>query len=488
MSQNEITTHREEYLYLAGLTHNTALIAWGAFYFKVKGDLETGKWKIIDDDDLDDFDTSRTNLIGASSSPYAAEGTTAVVEITEKGTGNTRTKQVGGANHALIEGLDPDTTYTYSVTVNGQRWAAGQLRDWVIEEVMEDDDEQPKDRGFMRLSKFSYKNEFRTFPDPGKKSPELAFVVLGDFGRGVQARSKEGVCQREIAESLMRAVEEHDVRLILTTGDNIYHGSKQGSGDEDDDWFFTYFQPYRFVINRVPVYPAVGNHDEGETFGESSDDRRQLYDNMYVKNRFVNTVGSGLASVEPGLFYRVKYGSDIELICLDTSKQSWLFSERYFRHPNHLEFIESALPADAGAAITWRIPFFHHPPFCAGPNHLNKESVIEHLVPKFKRAGVRAAFCGHQHNFQHSLDDKVHYFVTGGSGKFESKPPKASQFEDARTQAWGGNEEGHFVLAEIKGNRMTVTPYGNLADDKLRPIKITKVKGDSTVPPFVVEA
>ena len=43
------------------------------------------------------------------------------------------------------------------------------------------------------------------------------------------------------------------------------------SGDEDDDWFFTYFQPYRYVLNRIPVYPSIGNHDADES--EACDDR-----------------------------------------------------------------------------------------------------------------------------------------------------------------------------------------------------------------------
>jgi tartrate-resistant acid phosphatase type 5 len=477
MADNDISTHREEYLYLANLTHDAALVAWGAFYFKLKGDPDTGRWKLIDDDDLDDFGTSRTNLIGASSSPYAADNTAAQVELTEKATGETRLKSIVGANHAVFEDLKPDTTYTYSVKVNGREWGAGPLMDWEVE----------GDRGAMRPSRFSYENEFRTFPDPARESPDLAFAILGDFGRGVQTGSKNGQCQREIAASLGRAVRERDVRLILSTGDNIYHGDKQGSGDEDDDWFFTYFQPYRFVINRVPIFPAVGNHDEGETFGEASDDRRQLYDNLYIRNRFSGALETGDASLEPGLFYRVRFGADIELICLDTSKQSWLFAERYFKHKNHQPFIESVLPADGGAAVKWRIPFFHHPPFCAGPNHSNKQSVIDYFVPKFVAAGVRAVFCGHEHNFQHALDSGVHYFVTGGSGKFDSGEPRASRFDEARTPAGGGNEEGHFVLAEIKGGRLRVVPYGHLAGGALRPIKISVVTGNRNVPPFEVE-
>ena len=38
-------------------------------------------------------------------------------------------------------------------------------------------------------------------------------------------------------------------------------------GDEDDDWFFTFYQPYRYLLNRIPVYPCIGNHDSAETRG-----------------------------------------------------------------------------------------------------------------------------------------------------------------------------------------------------------------------------
>src|SRR5687767_15234367 len=124
MGNNDLSIHREEYLYLADVIHNRALIAWGAFYFKLKGDPDTGKWELIDDDDLDDFKTSRTNLIGASSAPYAENNTPAEVEVTEKGTGNTQKRLIAGANHAVFKDLKPNTRYSYRVIVNGREWGA----------------------------------------------------------------------------------------------------------------------------------------------------------------------------------------------------------------------------------------------------------------------------------------------------------------------------------------------------------------------------
>ena len=41
--------HAEPYIYLPAVSHKSALIAWGAFYFRTNS---KGKWKIVDDDDL----------------------------------------------------------------------------------------------------------------------------------------------------------------------------------------------------------------------------------------------------------------------------------------------------------------------------------------------------------------------------------------------------------------------------------------------------
>ena len=50
-------------------------------------------------------------------------------------------------------------------------------------------------------------------------------------------------------------------------------------------------------------------------------------------------------------------------------------------------------------------------------------------------------------------------------------------------QAWGGNTEGHFLLARIDGKRLEVTPHGQLKQNELRAI----VLNPQTNVPFVVE-
>ena len=78
------------------------------------------------------------------------------------------------------------------------------------------------------------------------------------------------------------------------------------------------------------------------------------------------------------------------------------------------------------------------------------------LFPLFQRAGVRAMFSGHEHNFQHARADGVDYFVTGAAGKFRGGLP--DRLEQARTQSWSA--ACHFLLVTIDGREMKVRAIG----------------------------
>jgi hypothetical protein len=227
-----------------------------------------------------------------------------------------------------------------------------------------------------------------------------------------------------------------------------------GTGDEDDDWFFTYFQPYRYVINRIPVYPSIGNHDADET--EERDDRAQVEDNFYLRERIGSEEAAGRASFCPGLFYRVRYGSDIEFVCIDTSKEDFFRGYRLFEFPKHWDFIEQSFPSE-GPQPTWRIPFAHHPLYSAGPQHYNTRG-MEKLLPLFERSGVRVMFTGHEHNFQHSRTPGLDHFVTGAGGKVRRATP--DRFEPAHTESW--STDCHFLLGRIEGRRMVIRAIGGV--------------------------
>ena len=425
--------YAEPFLNLAGLTHKSALIAWGAFYFRVRNN--ESDFKLVDDDDLDNVHPPRHQTVGARSEPYGK----ARVEVMDSNGAVVATAFTDTTNHCWVTGLTPDTEYTYRVIVNDEEWAGGDRRNW----------ERLGDKMGLGPKRKSYKNRFRTHHDPTQPSnAPFTFAVIGDFGVGIKKDSDRE--QRQIAEALEKAVDQHDVRLLLTTGDNIYR-----NGDEDDDWYFTYYQPYRYVINRVPVYPSIGNHDAGET--ESRDDRDQLIDNFYIDERIAGEEAAGRASVDPGLFYRFRYHANIEFICIDTSIEPQVFSKRLFNHDKHKEFFKTALPAANGASGMWRIPFCHHPPFSAGPDHHNTEGMDE-LVQRFQSAGVKVVFSGHQHNLQLNRMNGIDYLISGAAGKVTTQTP--DKFDAAGTVFW--SPTCHFLLVTVEGKRMTVRAIGKL--------------------------
>ena len=437
--------YSEPFLCLASVTHKSALIAWGAFYFRVQ-DSNDG-FKLVKDSDLKHVHPPRCDTIGASSTSYGP----ARIEVFDAAGALVASRQTqDDVNHCWLIGLAPDTEYTYRVIVNGEEWAEGPRRNW---------EKTPHGMGLGPKLR-AYVNRFRTHPDPLEPAPQpFTFAVIGDFGVGIR---KDRGGQRRIAEVLDRAVDEHQIRFVLTTGDNIYRsGGFLGiiggdTGDQDDDWYFTYHQPYRYIINRVPVYPSIGNHDADET--ESKDDRAQVIDNFYVNERVAGEEAAGRASTEPGLFYRFRFGSTLECICIDTSKEPDHFHGRLFNHDKHQEFLKAALPDLQGAAPTmWRIPFGHHPPFCAGPQHRNTDG-MEPLIDQFERAGVRLVLSGHEHNFQHAHHNLVNYIVTGGAGKLREGRPSGDRFRDAHTVSWAAAY--HFLLVTIDGTRATIRPIG----------------------------
>lgn len=436
--------HFEPYLYLAGLTHEAALITWGAFFFRVKRTNDEREFRLLDDDRLKNV-LGRKGTIGAMSEPYGP----ARVEVFDTAGKLITVAQVSGQNHAWARGLSPDTEYRYRVIVNGEEWAAGERYDWTL---------TPGGQGLAKSGR-SYNNRFRTRPAPDRPSA-LTFGVIGSFGMGVQKPSTPNRRQREVAAALERAVDFFDVRFILTTGDDIIAKTFLGiptsaSGDQDDDWFFTFYQPYRYIINRVPIYTSFGKHDEPES--EQSVDREQLFDNYYIGERFSSEEVSKDSSISNGVFYRFRYGADIEFISLDTTRSAT--GRRLFEDPINMAFINSAFPDDAHTEVNppaWRIPFSHHPPYCAGPYRGNTMSMIGRLVPLFERAGVRAQFSGHENNFQYSLVGNINYFITGAAGKVRDSSP--TRFVEAGTQAWGAG--GHFLIVQINGDRMQVKPIG----------------------------
>ncbi len=146
---------------------------------------------------------------------------------------------------------------------------------------------------------------------------------------------------------------------------------------------------------------------------------------------------------------------------LNTSLARSLPTEHFFEDPRRRDFLDEALSAPGDRGPRWRIPFFHHPAYCAGSSHANTAAMVEHLVPLFERAGVRAAFAGHEHNFQAARQGSTTYFVSGAGGQLREEMPEG--FDAAGTFAWAA--QAHLLLARVDGRTVTVTPVAALGSD-----------------------
>jgi predicted phosphodiesterase len=460
-------THREPFIHLVDVAHDRALVAWGAFYFV--RDSPEARWTIVDDQQLERLAGRRTS-IGHGAEPFGD----ATVRVLDADGGLAAEASTSERSWVWVEGLRPDTEYRYQVLVNGEEWAAGERWDWV-----------PSRAGGYDLapSGLCYDLRFRTWPHPDAPTPRVRFVAMGDYGVGIRSDSESSRRQRRVAEVLDRLVREHDVRFVVSLGDNIYQGElgavDDESGGEDDDWYSSFFQPYRYAIARVPVFPAIGNHDTTDT--EGSDDRAQMEDNFHIAARFVDE--SGRTSVGPGLFYRLCYGRDLELVCLDTSQDSDDPDvHRFFQAPNHREWLRDTF---AAGRARWVVPFSHHPAYCAGPTHANDEEMVQQLVPLFPEAGVRLVLAGHEHNFQLTETGGCTYVVSGAGGKVREDVPQG--FSEAGTTAWAA--QAHLLLVEVDGAEARLTPVsGLLADGGLHLMTALTPADEVVTPPFVVRS
>ena len=468
--------HFEPFLYLAGLTHDDALIAWGGFWFR-DPDRDDDAWGIVEDQDLDELREAdgRRGTIGASSPPIGD----AEVEVVELQTGEVAARaRTSEANHVWVRGLRPDTAYRYRVTIDGEPWAEGPRRDWVEDSTEAGRDLEPRNR--------EYDTRFRTFPAPDVVAP-ARFAVIGDYGTGILAARGNGDRQWRLANALERAVDHAGVRFVVTTGDNVYIGEEDtvaGTGDADDDWYFSFYAPYRYTISRVPVYPGIGNHDASES--ESADNRDELADNLFTDIRFAEEAEVARASVDPGLYYRFRFGADLELVAIDTTEASDESTEHYYELPQHRDFLEEAFPPakERPDHPRWRIPFSHHPPYCAGPHHGNDAGLLEHVVPLLRRADVRLMLSGHEHNFQHAQVDGIDYLVCGASGKLREEPPTG--FDEAGTVRWAA--EGHLLIVDVDEDAITIHPVTDVDDEgRLTYLQAQHPDGSPAKMPIVVE-
>ncbi len=138
--------------------------------------------------------------------------------------------------------------------------------------------------------------------------------------------------------------------------------------------------------------------------------------------------------------------------------------------------------AFASSRAQWKIPYFHHPPFNAGPRHASAYRDIQHWLDLFGRYGVKVSFQGHEHNFQISHANEpargIRFITSGAGGELRSGDVQR-KMAGANIALW--SPQNHFLVVEIEGKTMRVTPIG------FEKITVVDANGTEVGMPFTIK-
>jgi hypothetical protein len=239
---------------------------------------------------------------------------------------------------------------------------------------------------------------------------------------------------------------------VISLGDNIYgdiatflFGYKH-TGDSDVDWRGKFFEPYEGVLRHIPFYPILGNHDGNET--ERRGDLTTYLDNFFFPQD------------RPARWYRFQFADLAEFFALDTTRSSESGPLRavYLENSQQFQWMREVITT---SGPPWKIPYFHHPVLSAGPRHAPFERELAHWVRLFQTAGVKVAFSGHEHNLQFcEVSDRSAgiRFVTSGAGGELRDGNILRKMKSAGVAGWA--PQCHFLVVEIEGKTMRMTPVG----------------------------
>lgn len=235
---------------------------------------------------------------------------------------------------------------------------------------------------------------------PNKES-SVRFLVIGDTGTG---SSK----QLEVANVMQRFRQMFPFEFVLMVGDNMY-GSEKAA-----DYKLKFENIYKPLLDQqVKFYAALGNHDESN---------QRFYE-------FFNMEGQE--------YYRFKKGN-----------ASFYALNSNYMEKKQVDWLNEKLAADTA---TWKIAFFHHPPYSSGGAHGSDTKLREVVEPIFVKNGVDVVFTGHEHFYERIKPQHgIYYFISGSGGKLRKGDiRKGSPLTDKAFDT-----DMSFMLLEIDDNQM----------------------------------
>ncbi len=242
-----------------------------------------------------------------------------------------------------------------------------------------------------------------TIPDAGPGA--LRFLAMGDWGR--QGEPHQTAVALRMGEEAGRAGRE--ARFVLALGDNFY---EDGVASVDDpQWQSSFEGVYTAPSLRIPWYAVLGNHDYHGTpdaqiaYGRKSP-RWRMPARYYTMTFPLDPAGTARAD-----FFFIDTNPMIRAYATDSAHHHLGENVRAQDVGKQVAWLRAALRQSDAA---WKIVVGHHPLYSGGLHDVDQLDIRQWLLPVFKEGGVRAYFCGHDHDLQHLASEGIDYVVSGG--------------------------------------------------------------------------
>lgn len=288
--------------------------------------------------------------------------------------------------------------------------------------------------GLTGCSSCTHNQQTQTAPAQQPVDLQLAvnvpfrFVAYGDT-RFTDPNNTEA-SNAAVRRTLVQAIADVHPVFISIGGDIAYNGN------DANDWTIWDSETSLWRESKIPIYPALGNHD---LHGDQ---------NVALANYFQR-----FPELKNNRYYSVRAANAIMLV-LDSSldensgpQGQWLIQKL------------DTIPAD----VDFVFLVLHHPPYTSssdekkyggGHSARNPEHMLAGML-ETRQQNMHArivVFAGHVHNYERHEHGGVTYFVTGGGGA-HAYPIERAPDDPFRSK----NINYHYLLVEVDRGKLKIT-------------------------------
>ena len=252
-------------------------------------------------------------------------------------------------NHVVVTGLEPNTTYYYTVEKNGVQTEVQEYKTGSFESV-----------------KILYVGDPQIGASKGQT--QGSDTLKADSGAANTAARNDAFAWNRTLE--IASAQNPDLNFVISAGDQV---NKTGQAKEEE--YAGYLSAS--VLSGLPVATTIGNHDSL---------------NPDYTYHFNNPNTTGYGETEAGGDYYYSYGSGL-FIVLNTNN---------YNVAEHEKTIQEAVASDPDAA--WHVVTIHQDIYGTGLDHSDTDGMIlrTQLTPIFDEYDIDVVLQGHDHTYSRS--------------------------------------------------------------------------------------